>query len=764
MIREGKNHTLRMAMSTLLGLATMLQASCDSTTAGSVTNTLVSLSVTGSEIGKQGKLRIAFLSPLSEDVEVGLSSVDPSIIGVPARVSAPRGALVVEVKYDGLQLGSTGVIATFDGVSRAANPTVVDRVRLNASNNLLSAEVGATVGTSFSLNIATPEPVEITIASADPAIASVQTTITIPPFFSNQVAYVNAIGPGATTLTAQLGEDRSYASVSVVDRARLTSAAVQELSEVGGALYASVSLDAAVALPTQVSLTSSNPAVGTVPPTITVPAGASSAAVYFTALAAGESELTFTLGDTTRRVRMIVLATAGLRDVDLPSNLAVGLAARVYVYLDVTAGKPHTITLASSDPTVIAVPAQVTVPIGQSSASVSVAPLKEGAAVVTATLDGVSYQELAQVGAPGTSLQLTATSPLAVGASGYLSLSQGQSIRTVMLTSSDPTVLSVPGSATFSSSTSVPTSALKAGSSTITATVDGQSRSTVVTVVPSATITDFGPTRQVGVDDPGTEYLYVSAIPPIGTSVTFTSSDPAVLPAPAPVSFGEHSTNVAVRYQALSPGTAVLTATMGAASQAMVFYVGANTPSFAIFNNASSAGAPLQVGAVGYGYLNLSAPFASDTPIALSFTTPGIVELPLMPTSFAAGTTSLSFPIKGLAAGTTDLTFVIDGVSRSFTVTVVAEPTLLLNVPGVVTVGAAVQGSLSLSALTPAPTTVNLASTMTNLATVSTGSVSFAPGNLSSIQFGVIGVAPGATMITATLGATTVSANVTVVP
>src|SRR5207248_3688057 len=68
------------------------------------------------------------------------------------------------------------------------------------------------------------------------------------------------------------------------------------------------------------------------------------------------------------------------------------------------AGPPRAVALSSSDPTILAVPPQITVAPGASSATFNVTPLKSGTATVTASLGGASLPALVYVADSGGSM------------------------------------------------------------------------------------------------------------------------------------------------------------------------------------------------------------------------------------------------------------------------------------------------------------------------------------------------------------------------
>ena len=263
-----------------------------------------------------------------------------------------------------------------------------------------------------------------------------------------------------------------------------------------------------------VSLTSSNPAAASVPASLTVPAGATSATTSVATSAVGStttSVISASYNGLTRSATLTVTApaptpSATLDTVSLsPASVQGGSASSATVTL--TANAPAggaVVSFSSSNTAVATVPATMTVPEGVNSRVVvnfvSTSPVTATAtSVISATYNGVTRSatitvtpppppspggELAsitlspstvQTGTTSTSATVTFTAPTPTGGA------------TVSLASSNTAVATVPASVTVPANVStgafqVSINASAVGTATISATYNGVTRSAVLTV------------------------------------------------------------------------------------------------------------------------------------------------------------------------------------------------------------------------------------------------------------------------------------------
>jgi hypothetical protein len=782
-------------MRTIVAALFLLAACSPGTPIAVVPGSLVGLAVSDAEVGKQGRLRIELENPAGSITEVTLVAAVPAVAKLPDKVTIPQGALTAEVSYDAASLGTTSVSATLGDATVTGVATVVDHFGFAAYGDSSTAlEVGATSNLPVYLSGTTPAALTVAVAPADGSVVSAPTSITIAPFRASGAVTVTAVAPGATSLVFSLDDQKHLHPVTVVDQARLMyvstsqvlgyetvgtlrepvqvqvggpsfigSSPTWQIFETGTSLQILLQLDAVVAQPRTLTAASSNPSVAPVSASPVVAVGEQSATVDMTLAGSGDAQLSFSLGDSTLVEALCSRASAQISSLSI-SSLAPAQTGQLTVTLDLTAATAHTVVLSSSDPSVLAVPAQVVIAAGADSAMLAVTPLKAGTTVLTAKLGDSSQAIAAVVGAQAQSLTLSAAQDLAVGASTSLSISDA-STPVVTLSSSNPGVVAVQPSIVVQSTYAyAPLTALAPGVATITATSGTQSQTIDVTVVAAARISFYGASYHLDVGESESEEVDLSAVAPLGAQLTFSSSDPSVIAAPPAASFDWEPDRASFVLKGLSSGTAILTATLGSASRSVVVYVGAaSSATTTTLSQCSLEDSTLQVGSSTYARVRFTSSASSDIPVAVTFSTPGIVSIPdtvVLP----SGQSEVDFPVEAVAAGTTDVIVAAGGISQRDTVTVVTEPTFKLSAPSTVAIGGSIDATLSSNCILPRDATFTVSSSAAAVATTSVSSLTLPPGSTAPVSFSVSGVAAGTATIRATLGTATLTTDVAVGP
>ena len=171
-----------------------------------------------------------------------------------------------------------------------------------------------------------------------------------------------------------------------------------------------------------VALSSSNPAVASVPASVTIAAGSTSASFSVTASAVGTNSaitLTGSYNGTSRTTALTVTPVppppppASLSGLTLnPASVTGGTASQGRVTMTSAAPSGGAVVALSSNATAASVPASVTVPAGATSATFTVttsAPGTATAATISAALAGVTRTATLAVNPPGTTATLTVT-------------------------------------------------------------------------------------------------------------------------------------------------------------------------------------------------------------------------------------------------------------------------------------------------------------------------------------------------------------------
>lgn len=222
-------------------------------------------------------------------VLVDLSS-DSALVPVPASVLIPAGSFSAPVS---VTTGSVSAINVVTITASASGVTASGQVQLDppavpASLTLDPATTDGTKGATGTVRLAAPAPANgttVTLSSSDPSVAGVPATTSVGSFgsaaqFTVTTTAVDADTP--VTISATAGGTTVSATLTVVPTPppapALQSVTVAQASVASGrSATGTATLNvAAPAGGAQVSLFSSNPAVASVPPSVTIPAGATS--------------------------------------------------------------------------------------------------------------------------------------------------------------------------------------------------------------------------------------------------------------------------------------------------------------------------------------------------------------------------------------------------------------------------------------------------------------------------------------------------------
>ncbi|MEO7731818.1 MAG: hypothetical protein ABIY55_12650, partial [Kofleriaceae bacterium] len=429
-------------------------------------SSLSGILASGAVMGQEGKLRVTFSNPVGAATDVMLSSESPATATVPDHVTVAAGAVSADIAYTAIAPGLAVFRATAGDDAQSTTTTVVDMLRIN-TNGGTTFEVGARGIVSQGVNITVPEAITLALASSQSSIATTDAELTIPAFKSTGFAQVTGISPGASTLTATYNGQLGQQTVTIVDKARIVETFGTTLFEVGGRGTAEVSLNAQLATATALTITPSDPTVVMVPRGYMIAAGSNFASFDIQGVAIGTSNIVFSINGSSSTLPIAVLGKAQLENVFFNGTPSVGDSTQLSLNMNAVVASSHDIVLTSSDPTVVVVPAMVTVFAGTSNATVSVTPLKSGNAVITATYNGISRQVALAVGTSGYAVNLYGQNRYVVGTIGELSVQTGSPApSTVSLVSSDPTVVGVPAAIVARGSETAPLTMLRAGTAT----------------------------------------------------------------------------------------------------------------------------------------------------------------------------------------------------------------------------------------------------------------------------------------------------------
>jgi hypothetical protein len=477
-------------------------------------------------------------------VILNLTSDNTAIATVPATATIPANGNSVSVSVSGIALGSTVIHASSlpNIPDTTANVSVVSAGTINVPS---STPVALGQSTAFTVTLPWAAPasgVTVQLASSDGSKVTISpTSVTIAagataPSAQPQVtgksigtANITASAPGYTSASGpvQVNASLTYSPTSLTING-LTSQNI------------TITLSATTPVPVILNLTSDNTAVATVPATATIPANGNSVTVPVTGISLGSTAIhassTPNIPDASAPVTVQPAGT-----INLPSNVSLGLgqAAAFPVSLSAATTSDLTVTLSSSDPTVVSLSvASVLIPAGSTTPSSQPQVTGKNVGTVTISATAPGYLKTTQsVPVTATLSFVPSTLTLAANAQQSLTLNLSGPAPTggliVNLSSSNTAAATVPPTATIAaggSSVSVLVTGVATGTTVIHASTSNIPDTTAnVTVIP---VPDFILPTGVAVAAGQNVAFMVTLSKPApegGVFVSMTSSDTTIL-------------------------------------------------------------------------------------------------------------------------------------------------------------------------------------------------------------------------------------------
>ncbi len=533
--------------------------------------------------GSSGALTVTISAAQAGDTTVAVSSSASSIASVPAFVSVPAGQLSAQIAVAALSSGDAQVTASLNGSSASsqvrvtpAPPTVV---------SLLPAVSTVTLGagTTLTLTISSAQSADtvVPLAVSPAGLVSAPEHVVVPAGQLTVAVPIGTLAYGQAGITASLNGASASAVVNVVPPPVAVGALEPATftMNVGATSTFTVRLNSAQTTNTEVELSSSNPSVLGVPASVTVAQGATSATFTATALSTGDALITATANNTSKTSTVHVAPQPAAIVSLLPSPLPLqqGATGSLMVTINVAQEIDTTVALANTDAAVATVPATVVVPAGAISAPIAVNAVSPGTAQITASVNGTSAAATVEVTPPPPSVTALTPATLALpkGTPGVLrvTVSRAPNVATaVALVSTDPAVVSVPVQVNIPAGAlfaDFPVAANAVGQATITASLNGGSASSVVTISPAElvalTLSPQTPTNYIGEAVPftATGIMTDGTSEDFTTRVTWTSHDPAVATIAStgvatPLATGATTITATFTYNAVQTGALVI--------------------------------------------------------------------------------------------------------------------------------------------------------------------------------------------------------------
>jgi hypothetical protein len=537
------------------------------TTTGSVAAELRLTGLSGPgrplQVGAQTSLFAGLNVSVPQDTTIALTSSNPSSLSVPPTVVVPKFFSSQPVVVTALGVGDAFITATVGSTSYEIEVPVVQNVYLQSFSSPSRMQAGAVTTASVVTDSVVAADTPVTIATKDPSVFTVPSTVTIPAGSASASFPVIAVAPGASALTATLGTvTREIVSVVVKDVTFTSFFASPSRVAVNAPSFVTASLDAAPAADLTLALASSSTSAATVPASVTIPAGVTSVNVPVTSLAPGSTTISGTIGSTTKTSALVVTAGSYLTYVGVPSRMLAGYPTDYSVQVDSAAPVDQVVTLTSSNPSAATVPAQVVIPAGSTSVNYTLSPIASGKTTITATLGATSLSgNVVVVTAPSiTSISFPSTTTVGVTSTMYVYADVTLPVAMqVGLTSTAPSVLTVPANVTIPAGYSYGMLTLTpaaSGSTLVTATLGSSSHSAAVAVSGAVYLsTLYGPGRvQAGAI--GYVSIYFTGPVLTDTTVNINNLNPSVLSTPTSVLVTAGNSSYQFPAAALAAGTA----------------------------------------------------------------------------------------------------------------------------------------------------------------------------------------------------------------
>ena len=534
-------------------------------------------------LGQSTPLQVTLPAPAPQGgVTVTLSAnpgkltITPATVTIDAGQTHPAAAPLVT----GLSPGSADVTASaplYDSVTRAIQVTAT------IAFSPATLTLAGTETENLTLTLSGPAPtggLTFNVSSSNTGAATVSSpTVTIPGGATSVGVPVSGVAPGSAVIRASAASFAdATANVTVNTPVDILVPATVSLTPGDSAPF-SVTLARATQSLLFLDLTSSDPAKATVSPaSITIAAGQTQSATAVRVYGNATGSATITVQSTNGSlVPATSVIDVGYALTITPPNLTItGNGNSGLLTLTLSGPAPAggvDLTLWSDNPAVATVISGVSLSPSSTSISARVTSVSAGTTVIHASGPGIPEATANVTVAPPGSISLHAPDTIGLSETGTLTITlsspaTGNGV-TVELASSDeakvsisPTTVTIPPGAT-TPVTQPQLTALNVGSATLTASANGYTPASPVTVQVNATIGWMSPSTTIlGVGNHGLLQLKLFSIAPLaGLTVNLASSDPGIVsvqPSASIIWDGSTSPIILVQVTAVSFGTATI--------------------------------------------------------------------------------------------------------------------------------------------------------------------------------------------------------------
>src|SRR6267143_1451934 len=230
----------------------------------------------------------------------------------PASVSFTSGQTSVAIAVTTHAVGSAIVTASANGgqASATVNVTPAPPTVTSLTPQSLAVTQGASGNLTVTISAAQTADTHVLLASSNANIASVASAVTVLAGQVSALIPVAGVSPGTAQITASLSGSSASSQVSVSPAAPSVVSLVPATSTVtlGASTTLTLTISAARSTDTNVPLTVSPPGIVSIPASVTVLAGQTTAPVAVGTLALGQAGITASLNSTTASAAVNVVA------------------------------------------------------------------------------------------------------------------------------------------------------------------------------------------------------------------------------------------------------------------------------------------------------------------------------------------------------------------------------------------------------------------------------------------------------------------------
>ena len=533
-------------------------------------------------LGANGTLTAALSPTPTAAGTLNVSSANAAVATVPASVSFVSGQTSVAIPVTTHAVGNAVITATANGGSASSTVSVTPAppTVTSLAPGTLALSQGSSGNLAVTISAAQITDTFVSLATSAAGVAAVPDSVVVPAGALSASLSVNAVAQGNAQISASLNGSTATSQITVTPAPVTVVSLLPAVSSVtrGASSTLTLTISSAQSADTVVPLAVSPPGIVFAPAQLTVAAGQTTALVAISGVAFGQAGVTASLNGSSASAIVNVIAPPVAVTTLEPAIFSLNVGATGSFTVSINAAQPvaTTIGLAVDDAAVLQVPASVPVAPGSTSATFTATGLTPGNAVIAASANGTSKSSSVHVSPQPAAIVSLLPNPLPLqqGATGSLTvtINVAQEADTVIALASDaPAVAQVAASVTIAAgavSALIPVGAVAPGTANITASVNGSSVATVVSVTPPPpVVTSVAPaTLTLPKGTPGTLRVTVSNAPIQATAVALTSNAQAIASVPATVNIAAGALFADFPVAANSVGTATITASLGEGS------------------------------------------------------------------------------------------------------------------------------------------------------------------------------------------------------